>query len=191
VIRYRVRGAQAPVAGRCRATSPSSPAGRRCRFTELSNGFASCAALAGCRTSAAGSGHADIQAFFDRWVAVMPTPLTQADGKIDWRTTTGTFARPDLSWTRVAMRRFVPSKMQGPKQIQEAGGRRSASGVFEDRTRLLKALTDGVVIRRRQVDLSLDRRHVRAKLPGAVVRKMQGRCLSLQLAHDLAKPRPG
>lgn len=90
--------------------------------------------------------------------------------QIDWRTTTGTFARPDLSWTRVAMRRFVPSKMQGPKQIQEAGGRRSASGVFEDRTRRLKALTDGVVIRRRQVDLSLDRRHVRAKLRGAVVR---------------------
>jgi hypothetical protein len=37
---------------------------------------------------------------------------------------------------------FRPLKDAGSKQIQEAGGRRSASGVFEDRTRRLKALTD-------------------------------------------------
>jgi hypothetical protein len=48
---------------------------------------------------------------------------------------TGAFARPGLSCTRVAMRRFVRSKMQVAKQIQQAGRRRSVCGVFEDRMR--------------------------------------------------------
>jgi hypothetical protein len=33
---------------------------------------------------------------------------------------------------------------------------------------------------------TFDRRHVGVKLPGAVARKMQGGCLCLELAHDLA-----
>ena len=84
------------------------------------------------------------------------------------------------------MRHFVPSKMQAPEQIQEAAGHRFASGVFEERTRRLKAPADDVVIRRGQADLNLDRRGARAKLPGAVARKTQGRCLGLEPAHDLA-----
>jgi hypothetical protein len=48
---------------------------------------------------------------------------------------TGAFARPGRSCTRVAMRRFVRSKLQVAKQIKQAGRRRSVCGVFEDRTR--------------------------------------------------------
>jgi hypothetical protein len=77
------------------------------------------------------------------------------------------------------MRRLVPSKMQAPKQIQEAADRRFASGLFGDRTRRLKAPADDVVIRRGQADLNLDRCGARAKLPSAVARKTQGRCLAL------------
>jgi hypothetical protein len=84
------------------------------------------------------------------------------------------------------MRRFVSSKLQVPKQIKQAGGRRSVCGVFEDRARRLKVPADGVVIRRGRAGLNLDRRHVRAKLPGVAVRKMQRGCLGLELAHDLA-----
>ena len=51
------------------------------------------------------------------------------------RTMTGAFARLGLSCTRVAMRRFVRSKLQVAKQIKQAGRRRSVSGVFEDRMR--------------------------------------------------------
>jgi hypothetical protein len=51
------------------------------------------------------------------------------------RTMTGAFARLGLSCTRVAMRRFVRSKMQVAKQIKESGGRRPVCGVFEDRMR--------------------------------------------------------
>jgi hypothetical protein len=44
-------------------------------------------------------------------------------------------AGPGLSCTRVAMRRFVRSKIQVAKQIKQAGRRRSVCGVFEDRMR--------------------------------------------------------
>jgi len=84
------------------------------------------------------------------------------------------------------MRRFVRSKVQVPEQIKEPGGRRSVCGVFEDRTRRLKVPGDGGVIRRGQAGLSLDRRHVRAELPGLAVRKRQRGGLGLELAHDLA-----
>ena len=47
----------------------------------------------------------------------------------------GAFARLGLSCARVAMRRFVRSKMQVAEQIKQAGRRRSVCGVFEDRTR--------------------------------------------------------
>jgi hypothetical protein len=50
----------------------------------------------------------------------------------------------------------------------------------------LKVPGDGVVIRRGQAGLNLDRRHVRAKLPGVAVRKTQRGCLGLAHAHDLA-----
>jgi hypothetical protein len=81
---------------------------------------------------------------------------------------------------------LVCSKMQVPKQLKEASGRPCAGDVFKDRARRLKVLANRVVIRRGQVDLNLERRHVRAKLPGVVVRKRQGGCLSLELAYDLA-----
>jgi hypothetical protein len=48
---------------------------------------------------------------------------------------TGAFARPGRSCTRVAMRRFVRSKLQVAKQIKQAGRRRSVCGMFEDRMR--------------------------------------------------------
>jgi hypothetical protein len=74
-----------------------------------------------------------------------------------------------------AMPTLVRSKMQVPKQIKEASGRLSACGVFEDRARRLKVLTDRVVIRRGQADLNLDRRHVRAKLPGGIAPSLRYR----------------
>ena len=48
-------------------------------FTELSNGFASCADPAGLQAICDRLGPGDIQAFFDRWMARVPVPLTEAD----------------------------------------------------------------------------------------------------------------
>ena len=76
--------------------------------------------------------------------------------------------------------------MQVLEQIKQAGGCGPVGGVFEDRTRRLKVPGDGVVIRRGRAGLTLDRRHVRAKLPGVAVRKTQRGCPGLELAHDLA-----
>src|SRR5664279_5344298 len=47
-------------------------------FTALSNGFATCGDPAGLQTICDRLGPSDIQAFFDRWLAVLPLPLTQA-----------------------------------------------------------------------------------------------------------------
>jgi hypothetical protein len=48
-------------------------------FTELANGFASCADPARLQVICDRLGPADVQAFFDRWMAVIPTPLTSTD----------------------------------------------------------------------------------------------------------------
>jgi hypothetical protein len=48
-------------------------------FTELANGFASCADPAGLQAICDRLGPAHLQAFFDRWLAVIPTPLHAAD----------------------------------------------------------------------------------------------------------------
>ena len=48
-------------------------------FTELANGFASCADPAALQAICDRFGPADIEGFFDRWTAVIPTPFTDAD----------------------------------------------------------------------------------------------------------------
>ncbi len=48
-------------------------------FTALANGFATCDDHAGLQAICDRLGPADIQAFFDRWLAVVPVPLTDAD----------------------------------------------------------------------------------------------------------------
>src|SRR5664279_114940 len=48
-------------------------------FTALSNGFATCGDPAGLQAICDRLGPSDIQAFFDRWLAVLPLPLTSAD----------------------------------------------------------------------------------------------------------------
>jgi hypothetical protein len=48
-------------------------------FTELANGFASCADPAGLQAICDRLGPADVQAFFDRWMRVIPAPFTPAD----------------------------------------------------------------------------------------------------------------
>jgi hypothetical protein len=48
-------------------------------FTPLSNGFASCAEPEHLQQLCDRLGPADVQAFFDRWMGVIPTPLTPAD----------------------------------------------------------------------------------------------------------------
>ncbi len=48
-------------------------------FAELANGFASCDDPAALQAICDRLGPADIQAFFDRWTATLPTPLTAAD----------------------------------------------------------------------------------------------------------------
>jgi len=54
---------------------------RRARipFTELANGFASCARPDRLQAICDRLGPADVQAFFDRWIAKIPTPFTDAD----------------------------------------------------------------------------------------------------------------
>jgi hypothetical protein len=48
-------------------------------FTALANGFASCPRPDRLQAICDRFGPGDIQAFFDRWIAVIPTPLTDAD----------------------------------------------------------------------------------------------------------------
>ena len=48
-------------------------------FTELSNGFATCDDPAGLQAICDRLGPDDIDAFFDRWMSVLPLPLTDAD----------------------------------------------------------------------------------------------------------------
>jgi hypothetical protein len=48
-------------------------------FTELANGFASCADPAPLQAICDRLGPSDLQAFFNRWMAIIPTPLTAAD----------------------------------------------------------------------------------------------------------------
>jgi hypothetical protein len=48
-------------------------------FEELANGFASCDNPVALQAICDRLGPADLQAFFDRWMAVIPTPLNQAD----------------------------------------------------------------------------------------------------------------
>jgi hypothetical protein len=48
-------------------------------FTELANGFASCADAARLQAICDRLGPADLQAVFDRWIVVIPTPLNAAD----------------------------------------------------------------------------------------------------------------
>jgi hypothetical protein len=48
-------------------------------FCELANGFATCADPARLQAICERLGPGDIQAFFDRWTRVIPTPFTEAD----------------------------------------------------------------------------------------------------------------
>jgi hypothetical protein len=48
-------------------------------FTELANGFASCADPTRLQAICDRLGPADLQAFFDRWMAIIPTPLNTGD----------------------------------------------------------------------------------------------------------------
>jgi hypothetical protein len=48
-------------------------------FTELHNGFASCAQPARLQALCDSLGPTDVQAFFDRWIAGIPTPLSADD----------------------------------------------------------------------------------------------------------------
>ena len=48
-------------------------------FSELANGFAACADPAALQAICEGLGPGDVQAFFDRWTRVVPTPFTEAD----------------------------------------------------------------------------------------------------------------
>ena len=48
-------------------------------FTELSNGFSSCEGPGRLQATCDRFGPADVQAFFDRWSSVAPTPFTEAD----------------------------------------------------------------------------------------------------------------
>ena len=48
-------------------------------FTELANGFASCADPARLQAICDRLGPAHLQAFFDRWMAIIPTPLNTTD----------------------------------------------------------------------------------------------------------------
>jgi hypothetical protein len=51
----------------------------RVSFTELANGFATCARPERLQAICDRLGPADVQAFFDRWIAKIPTPFTDAD----------------------------------------------------------------------------------------------------------------
>lgn len=48
-------------------------------YTALANGFASCCEPERLQAICDRFGPTDVQAFFDRWISVIPTPLTEAD----------------------------------------------------------------------------------------------------------------
>ena len=52
---------------------------QRIPFESLDNGFLTCADPAALQTTCDALGPADVQAFFDRWAARLPWPLTEAD----------------------------------------------------------------------------------------------------------------
>jgi len=54
-------------------------------FTELANGFASCADPARLQTICDRLGPDHLQAFFDRWMTITPTPLNDADQQAGYR----------------------------------------------------------------------------------------------------------
>ena len=68
---------------RCGATATSGPNARhrraRVQFSELANGFASCARPARLQAVCDRLGPADVQAFFDRWARHIPLPLSAED----------------------------------------------------------------------------------------------------------------
>jgi hypothetical protein len=57
---------------------------QRVAFRELANGFASCEDAEGLQDICDRFGPDDVQAFFERWMAVIPTPLTAADRAGGW-----------------------------------------------------------------------------------------------------------
>ncbi len=57
---------------------------QRVVFRELANGFASCDDAERLKGICDGFGPTPAQAFFDRWMAVIPTPLTAADRHGGW-----------------------------------------------------------------------------------------------------------
>jgi hypothetical protein len=59
------------------ATRQAERAGIAC--TALSNGFAGCDQPRSLQVICDRVGPADVQAFFDRWIALLPTPFTAAD----------------------------------------------------------------------------------------------------------------
>ncbi len=66
-------------------------------FTALSNGFAACDDPAGLQQICDRLGPADIQAFFDRWMNVLPLPLTEHD-------------QVDGYWWELSMRQIETSR---------------------------------------------------------------------------------
>ncbi len=57
---------------------------QRLLFRELANGFASCDQPGRLQAVCDRFGPAEVQAFLDRWMAVIPTPLTAADRAGGW-----------------------------------------------------------------------------------------------------------
>jgi len=53
-------------------------------FAELANGFSSCDDPAGLQAICDRLGPADVQAFFDRWMSIIPAPFTPADRAADY-----------------------------------------------------------------------------------------------------------
>jgi len=69
----------------------------RIAFTELANGFATCTRAERLQAVCDRLGPADIQAFFDRWIAKIPTPFTTVD-------------RDDGYWWELSMRQVEMSR---------------------------------------------------------------------------------
>ena len=79
-------------------------------FTELSNGFASCDKPAELQAICDRLGPAEIQAFLDRWLAVLPVPLTPADEAAEY-------------WWELSMRQIEVSRtlvFDAPRRARQA-----------------------------------------------------------------------
>ncbi len=83
-------------------------------FTELSNGFATCTDPAGLQAICDRLGPGPINVFFERWMSILPLPLTPADREAGYLVGTVDATGRDLSHHRLRRTQARPPLLRSP-----------------------------------------------------------------------------